>query len=324
MSREAAAGSKSHASSPPTFSHPHAVAQKQPSTRLSAGPAERPRSAARRMDVWLRRISHLSASAFGVFVILHISAPVVAAIAPPNSAQEWAGKTMLLGRVYYQGAWSEPVLVWAMLGAHISSSLSRRLLRSTASTTSPVAQRIKAPSSHTTSAIILLPLLALHSLTTRLIPARKGVSEVLDHSFVARGFQTWPLLSCGSYAALLGAMLIHSIGGARRIYSACRPTLRNWRLGRASNAAASDALLHLARKDERGARALARKTDARINGKRRSDATLLGAGIASLWLALGLTRIVADGADLGPVMLAKYDACYLAVWPYRAVRRVGR
>ncbi|PWN38877.1 hypothetical protein IE81DRAFT_68985 [Ceraceosorus guamensis] len=323
MSREA--GKIPGASSPPPSSHPP---QQQPDE--ARGAQQKPSTwlvSARRTNVWLRRISHLSASAFGVFVIVHISAPVVAAIAPPNSAQEWAGKTMLLGRVYYQGAWSEPVLVWAMLGAHISSSLSRRLLRSTASTTSPVTQRFKAPSSHTTSAIILLPLLALHSLTTRLMPARKGISEVLDHSFVARGFQTWPLLNCCSYAALLGAMLIHSIGGARRIYSTWRPTLRYWRPGRDSKAAAaaSDALLDpAARKDERGARALARKMDARINGKRRRDATLLGGGIASLWLALGLTRIVADGADVGPVMLEKYDACYLAVWPYNVVRRVGR
>jgi hypothetical protein len=43
----------------------------------------------------LRIASHASAVALGLFLVVHLSAPATAAVAPPGMAQDWASKTMV-------------------------------------------------------------------------------------------------------------------------------------------------------------------------------------------------------------------------------------
>ncbi|GAA5902760.1 hypothetical protein JCM5296_001274 [Sporobolomyces johnsonii] len=80
----------------------------------------------------LRIIQNASAASFSVFAIVHISGPL-SALLPSRpqyltSAENRANGFLLLGREYYQGEWSEPVLVWGSLTAHVLSGIARRWL----------------------------------------------------------------------------------------------------------------------------------------------------------------------------------------------------
>ncbi|CAO1621596.1 unnamed protein product [Parajaminaea phylloscopi] len=94
----------------------------------------------------LTTISHTSALVFSTFLVVHLSAPLAsvfkvaansilgsdepghgrALLAGSNDA---ASKWMLLGRVYYQGALTEPLIVWGSLAVHVSASIAKRCLK---------------------------------------------------------------------------------------------------------------------------------------------------------------------------------------------------
>lgn len=201
----------------------------------------------------------------------------------------------LLGRVYYQGT-LEPVLVWGALGVHLLSSLSKRLLLLPSPSRWSLPSKLPSPTWHTLSASVLLPATLFHVLSTRVQPAQRGLSAALDHSFIARGFETYPAFSTLVYAGLIGAGAVHFVGGARRIAK---------RLQARKTGTSEGVEAELREGQAAGARAAARAMDKekeRRNKQSKADAVGIG---AALWVALGLTRIVAEGANVGKGLLVK-------------------
>lgn len=76
----------------------------------------------------------ISALSFSSFLVLHLSAPIASAISPPllttSKAESYASGFMVLGRVWYQGEWSEAVVVWGSLGVHVVSGVLGRIVKS--------------------------------------------------------------------------------------------------------------------------------------------------------------------------------------------------
>ncbi|BGO89683.1 hypothetical protein NBRC10512_002612 [Rhodotorula toruloides] len=81
----------------------------------------------------LRIAQNASAATFSIFAIVHLAAPL-SALLPSRpqyltSAENRANGFALLGREVYQGEWSEPVLVWGSLTAHVVSGIALRWLK---------------------------------------------------------------------------------------------------------------------------------------------------------------------------------------------------
>lgn len=137
----------------------------------------------------------------------------------------------LLGREYYQGRYTEPLLVFAPLGVHITSSLARRILLSIKPSRSTTAQqsksilakiwqKLKSTRLVTLSAYPALAFLAVHVEAHRLRPSlpEPPISALspseLDYEFVKYGLQTYPLWAWVTYGGLVFAVLYHASEGA--------------------------------------------------------------------------------------------------------------
>lgn len=147
-----------------------------------------------------------------------------------------------------------------------------------------------------------MPATLFHVLSTRFQPAQRGLSAALDHSFIARGFETYPAFSALVYAGLITAGTVHFVGGADRIAKRAQ----------ARKGSITDGVEDELREGQAaGARAAAKAADKQKERRKkqsRSDAVGIG---AALWVALGLTRIVAEGANVGKGLLVKVSlGCY--------------
>ncbi|CAO1626296.1 unnamed protein product [Jaminaea pallidilutea] len=82
----------------------------------------------------LTLVSHSSSIVFSTFLVVHLASPLASAshfvtsCGDCTSSTDAASKWMLLGRVWYQKSWSEPVIVWGALGVHLVSSIAKRAL----------------------------------------------------------------------------------------------------------------------------------------------------------------------------------------------------
>lgn len=78
-------------------------------------------------------VQKASAATFSVFAVVHLAAPLSALLpsrpAYLQSAENRANGVALLGREVYQSAWTEPILVWGSLTAHVLSGITLRWLR---------------------------------------------------------------------------------------------------------------------------------------------------------------------------------------------------
>jgi len=137
----------------------------------------------------------------------------------------------LLGREYYQGRYTEPLLVFAPLGVHVASSLARRILLSIkpSRSTTPlqsksilanVWKRLKSMRLVTLSAYPALAFFAIHLEIHRLrpslpVPPISALSpSELDYEFVKYGLHTYPLWAWVTYGGLVFAVLYHASEGA--------------------------------------------------------------------------------------------------------------
>src|SRR5258706_2322569 len=137
----------------------------------------------------------------------------------------------LLGREYYQGRYTEPLLVSAPLGIHVASSLARRILLSIKpfhSTTSQnsksilakIWRKLKSTRLVTLSAYPALAFFAIHVESHRLRPSfpQPPISALspseLDYEFVKYGLQTYPLWAWVTYGGFVFAVLYHASEGA--------------------------------------------------------------------------------------------------------------
>lgn len=110
--------------------------------------------------------------------------------------------------------------MWGALGGHLIASAVRRALLGR-----PRVRRGGLAAWHTAAGYLLLPALLVHLWTNRVAPmsAAAPIAELspseLDLSFVGYGFST-PRLAAYStvaYALLIGAAVVHGIGGAPKM-----------------------------------------------------------------------------------------------------------
>ncbi|KAF8968292.1 hypothetical protein BDZ97DRAFT_1655286 [Flammula alnicola] len=158
----------------------------------------------------LTKTAHISAPFITTFLLIHLSAPAIANL----GGSSLSSQTMLLGREYYQGALSEPLLILGPLTIHALSSTLKRLL----SPPRRPPRRLTHLLSLTGYASLLL-LLPIHYLTHRAYPTLSappilavGPAE-LDYEFVKTGLQTWPVRSWLLYAGLVLSTTLHAVDG---------------------------------------------------------------------------------------------------------------
>ncbi|KAI0668396.1 hypothetical protein C8Q78DRAFT_1081268 [Trametes maxima] len=168
----------------------------------------------------LTRIAHGSAPFITTFVLIHLTAPIMANIGGTSLASQ----VMLLGREYYQTSFGEKYLVLAPLVIHPLSALLKRVLAP------KPARRLSSILSITgyTSAIVV----ALHFFIHRVAPTDPsppiysvGPSE-LDYEYVKFGLQEWPWRNWLGYVGFTAAVAWHAVEGMSIIWNTwLRPQL---------------------------------------------------------------------------------------------------
>ncbi|KAJ7284530.1 hypothetical protein C8J57DRAFT_1288759 [Mycena rebaudengoi] len=161
----------------------------------------------------LTKLLHGSAPFISTFLLIHLTAPVLANLGGASLASQ----TMLLGREYYQTDFGEKYLLLGPLAVHSLSGLAKRFVVSPA----------KSPPRPWTSLLsltgyakpTLLP--PVHFMTHRVLPTNPaapifalGPSE-LDFEFVKYGLATWPWRSWILYGGLVVGAALHAAEGAR-------------------------------------------------------------------------------------------------------------
>lgn len=63
-----------------------------------------------------------------MFAVAHLSSPILAAMSPADPVST-ASDVMILTREYYQGPWTEIVIVYASAGVHVLSGVVKRVLK---------------------------------------------------------------------------------------------------------------------------------------------------------------------------------------------------
>ncbi|KAK0528873.1 hypothetical protein OC835_004514 [Tilletia horrida] len=309
----------------------------------------------------LSQVQQVSALAFGSFVVVHLTAPALALVAP-SDPHELATGTMLLGRVWYQNAVSEPVLVWGALAVHLTSSLARKAIvlfwapkpnkaqedaQGTGSDQDPSQQHIQtwtqklaaavqaatrraslASDLHTLAGTLLVPFVLHHAYLNRIVPSRStppvnslSPSE-LDYAYVAHGF--------GPAPATAETSLLHPA-------SAVSPRA-------AFSTVAYGVLIGLTvYHSTHGVRKILRwrnQEKARSHKRLESDSGKpadspvptptsaksrrtwdVGAGVATAVVCGGLFRLVQGVDKQPPFLLNRFEACYSLVWPYATLHR---
>ena len=157
------------------------------------------------------RVQDISDIGFSAFLVLHLAAPIGAAVGLD------ASQIMLLTREYYQTDLLEPILVWGSLVAHIASSVARRAILGPP----------KNPSLHSLTGFLLVPAVAAHAWIHRILPAKRGVSPTfLSYQFTSYSLAIYPITRWVAYAFLSLAGTYHAISGARAIVSGRRKVAR--------------------------------------------------------------------------------------------------
>jgi len=206
----------------------------------------------------LTKLQHAPTPFMTVFLLVHLSAPVIANI----GGSEAASQVMLLGREYYQGR-GEPWLVYGPLALHVVAGI---LKRGILSLPVPISSRsgntgtandngdngldqkpkkrpfpFSRPTVLTATAYISLLLIPVHINLNRLLPSSPsppvnslGPGE-LDYEFVKAGFMSWKwgTRSWILYGTLVTCVAIHACEGfsvIRRIWGGNVITRRSRRL----------------------------------------------------------------------------------------------
>jgi hypothetical protein len=191
-----------------------------------------------RIIKYLTLAQRCSAPFLSVYIGIHLSAPIAANFGGSAlstkmmvranrrvciSTDETDRILQLLGREYYQGNYTEYILLWIPLGIHVGSSLTRRFLLGLP----------KRPALVTVAAYgALIPVL-LHAGFHRILPSSPAppISSLspseLDYEFVKTGFSAWPVFTWTSYMTLVSVVLLHAAEGASiitRYFTGYAPT----------------------------------------------------------------------------------------------------
>jgi len=163
---------------------------------------------------YLTKLSHGSSAFIATFLLIHLSAPVLANV----GGSSLSSQVMLLGREYYQTSFGEKYLVLAPLAVHSLSGLAKRLL-------SPKPPRPLSNLLAIAGYASLCVFVPIHFLTHRVNPTvttppiyAVGPSE-LDYEFVKVGLHRWPGQSWLLYVGLVSLVALHAIQGANIIWN---------------------------------------------------------------------------------------------------------
>ncbi|KZT03481.1 uncharacterized protein LAESUDRAFT_659563 [Laetiporus sulphureus 93-53] len=201
------------------------------------------RSWRRSVQPVLTIISHGTAPFISTFLLIHLSAPILANL----GGEAMASQVMMIGRELYQTRHAEPILYAALVIHPLASTLRRVLAPTTAGPVSPKSkgylERIKSYPRNLISPLslpayaLVLPL-TIHTLTHRIYPSLPiapifslSPSE-LDFSYVQYVLDAYPWRSWLGYGMLVGCVVWHGTEGVRLIYNSyewVRGGAQTWR-----------------------------------------------------------------------------------------------
>ncbi|KAF9239159.1 hypothetical protein BU15DRAFT_47094 [Melanogaster broomeanus] len=180
----------------------------------STGNADPPQA---KLTSMLTKLAHGSAPFLSTFLLIHLSAPVLANV----GGSSLSSNVMLLGREYYQTVLGERYLLLAPLAIHVTSSVAKRLLSPSSSRPRKLTSTLSL-----TAYSALFIFVPIHFITHRLAPADAappifavGPSE-LDYEFVKTGLAQFPWRSWALYTGLVASVLLHTVEGIQVIMTA--------------------------------------------------------------------------------------------------------
>jgi len=198
---------------------------------------------------YLTAVSHGSSPFIATFLLIHLSAPVLANLEGSSlSSKVMVSRSQtfikfakcnlqqLLGREYYQTSFGEKYLLLTPLILHASSGIAKRLLsRPPTKSPRPVSSLLSITGY---GALIFLP---IHFVIHRHYPSD---SSMLDFEFVKLGLHKWPWRSSLLYGGLVGCVLLHVAEGinvigntrARHLWARWKGSKRTRRLAAISGA----------------------------------------------------------------------------------------
>ncbi|KAJ7086163.1 hypothetical protein B0H15DRAFT_909949 [Mycena belliarum] len=160
----------------------------------------------------LTKLIHGSAPFITTFMLIHLSAPMLANL----GGSSLASQTMLLGREYYQTSFGEKYLLLGPLVVHSLSGLVKRIVSPSKAPPRPWTSLLTVTAYSTM--IFFLP---IHFMTHRALPMNPappiyalGPAE-LDFEFVKYGLATWPWRSWFLYGGLVTGVVLHAVDGQR-------------------------------------------------------------------------------------------------------------
>ncbi|CAD6579354.1 MAG: hypothetical protein TREMPRED_002454 [Tremellales sp. Tagirdzhanova-0007] len=221
-----------------------------------------------------------SALVFSVFFGLHLASPLAASVFGGSGAD----KTMMIAREYYLPL--EPLLVYAPLAIHLTSSLSKRAILAYRT------GRLPPRTSHIIAGYALIPLVLPHILIHRIIPQSSDypISNLspseLGFDFVAWSVRQWPGWSAVGYLGLVGVGTWHAGVGIMKVVT----WLRGWRSG-----------IQKIGVEGKQKRSVPKR---RKIGLRGSLAALLAV------VGVSLVRLHGEGKGVSTVMAKRYEAVY--------------
>lgn len=182
----------------------------------------------------LTNLSHGSTPFITTFLLIHLSAPILANIGGTSLASQ----VMILGREYYQTSFGEKYLVLAPLVVHPCSGILKRLLAP------KPARRLSSILSLTGYAAMLI--VPLHYLTHRVFPADPlppieavGPAE-LDYEIVKVALSQWPWRSWLAYIVLTTSVAWHAAEGMTLIWNTwVKDAFGSWRSSAKTRAVAA-------------------------------------------------------------------------------------
>ncbi|KAG2073491.1 hypothetical protein BDR04DRAFT_1010589 [Suillus decipiens] len=172
----------------------------------------------------LTNVAHISAPFLSVFLIVHLSAPVLANV----GGSSLSSNVMLLGREYYQTGFGERYLLFIPLTAHVASSIVKRILNLRSAPPPKITSTLSLAAYSA-----LLVFLPIHFYTHRVSPTNPappifavGPSEV-DYEFIKIGLARFPWRSWILYGGLVASVMLHAVEGAQIIQASRFPS---WKL----------------------------------------------------------------------------------------------
>lgn len=169
----------------------------------------------------LTNVAHISAPFLSVFLIVHLSAPVLASV----GGSSLSSNVMLLGREYYQTGFGERYLLFIPLTAHVASSIVKRIINPRSASPRKITSTLSLAAYSA-----LLAFLPIHFYTHRVAPANPtppifavGPSEV-DYEFVKIGLARFPWRSWILYGGLVASVMLHAVEGAQVIQASRFPS----------------------------------------------------------------------------------------------------